>query len=55
MSTIMENLINNKFYVDKGEIVKKLSVFNAYKVITDAEYAKLMDLTTQKYPEVTAS
>lgn len=55
MYTIMENLINHTFYKTKDEATKKLNLFSAYKVITDEEYAKLMDLTTQKYPEVAAS
>lgn len=50
MYTLMENLINNTFYKTKDEILKKLNTFYAYKVLTDEEYTKLMDLSTEKYP-----
>lgn len=53
MYTIMENLITNTFYSTKDEALKKLNVFYAYKILTDDEYTKLMDLTNQKYPETT--
>ena len=55
MYTLMENLINHVFYKTKDESLKKLNTFYAYKVLTDEEYAKLMDLTNEKYPEVAAS
>ena len=52
MSTIMENLINNKFYSTKEEVDKKLGVFFAFNVITEVDYTKLMQLTESKYAEV---
>lgn len=52
MSTIMENLINNKFYSTKEEVEKKLSVFFAFNVISQEEYTNLMQLTESKYTEV---
>ncbi|WP_176747712.1 hypothetical protein [Clostridium sp. HMSC19A10] len=54
MSTIMENLIDNKFYSTKEEVEKKLSVFFAFNVISQEEYTKLMQLTESKYTEVVA-
>lgn len=54
MYTVMENLINHTYYDTKEEALKKLNTFYAYKILTDEEYAKLMDLTTEKYPEVAA-
>lgn len=53
MYTLMGNLINNTFYKTKDEALKKINTFYAYKILTDEEYAKLMDLTTQKYPDTT--
>lgn len=55
MYTIMENLINHTFYTNKEEALKKVNVFYAYKILTDDEYNKLMDLTTQKYPVETVA
>lgn len=54
MKTIMENLINNKFYSTKEEVEKKLGVFFAFNVIAEADYTKLMQLTESKYTVVTA-
>lgn len=54
MASIMENLINNKFYATKEEVEKKLNVFFAFNVITEEDYARLMQLTEEKYAEVTA-
>ena len=51
MSTLMENLINNKFIKTKEEVEKKLNVFFAFSVITEEEYTKLMQLTESKYTE----
>jgi|GEM_PF-5014562 len=55
MGTIMENLINNKFYSTKEEIEKKLNVFFAFNVIIEADYTKLMQLTESKYTVSSAS
>ena len=55
MTNIMENLINNKFYKTKEEIEKKLGVFFAFNVLTEADYTRLMQLTEEKYIEVSAS
>ena len=49
MSTIMQNLINNKFYPTKDEVEKKLGVFFAFNVITQDDYTKLMQLVESKY------
>lgn len=51
MSTIMQNLINNKYYATKEEVDKKLSVFFNFNVITQDDYAKLMQLTDSKYTD----
>ena len=51
MSSIMENLINNKFYSTKEEVEKKLSVFFAFNVITQDDYNNLMQLAESKYAE----
>ncbi|WP_238915108.1 hypothetical protein [Clostridium sp. YIM B02555] len=48
MSSIMENLINNKFYETKDDVEKKLGVFFAFNVISQDEYTKLMQLTETK-------
>ena len=55
MSSIMENLINNKFYSTKEEVEKKLSVFFAFNVITQDDYNNLMQLAESKYAEVTTT
>lgn len=52
MSNIMENLINNRFYSTKEEVEKKLNVFFAFNVIAEADYTRLMQLTEEKYIEV---
>ena len=53
MSTIMENLINNKFYTTKEEVEKKLSVFFAFNIVSQEDYSKLMQLTESKYINTT--
>jgi hypothetical protein len=53
MSAIMENLINNKFYVTKEEVEKKLNVFFAFNVLIEADYTRLMQLTENKYTVTT--
>ncbi|AQR96094.1 hypothetical protein [Clostridium saccharoperbutylacetonicum] len=55
MSSIMENLINNKFYAAKEDVEKKLGVFFAFNVITQDDYTKLMQLAESKYTETRAS
>lgn len=55
MSSIMENLINNKFYSTKEEVEKKLNVFFAFNMITQDEYTKLMQLAESKYPTATTT
>lgn len=45
----MKNLINNKYYKNKQDIIDRLNVFLAYGVITTDQYKELMDLTEQKY------
>jgi hypothetical protein len=55
MGSIMENLINNKFYATKDEVDKKLGVFFAFNVISQDEYTKLMQLAESKYTETSTS
>lgn len=42
MSSIIENIINNKFYSAKDEVENKLNVFFDSNVISQEEYSKLM-------------
>ena len=51
MYKILENLINNTYYVTKEEVERKLNVFFAYNVLTEEEYTQLMVLTEEKYKE----
>ena len=51
MFKILENLINNKYYVTRAEVERKLNVFFAYNVLTEEEYTQLMALTEEKYKE----
>lgn len=37
--TLLENLINKKFYTEKQEILTKLDVFYAMSKISDEEYS----------------
>lgn len=46
---MLKNLINNKYYANKEEIIERLNVFLAYKVITVEQYQELMQLTNEKY------
>jgi hypothetical protein len=55
MGSIMENLINNKFYTAKEDVEKKLGVFFAFNVISQDDYTKLMQLAESKYTETSAS
>ncbi|WP_252225125.1 MULTISPECIES: hypothetical protein [unclassified Clostridium] len=49
MYTVIENLINYKFYENVEEIIRKLTLYNSYKVLVDEDYQKLMDLAIGKY------
>lgn len=49
MYEMMKDLINNKYYDNKEEIIERLNVFLVYKVITVEQYQELMDLVEQKY------
>ncbi|MBY6916066.1 hypothetical protein [Clostridium botulinum] len=49
MYTVIENLINFKFYENVEEIIRKLTLYNSYKVLKDEDYQKLMDLAIEKY------
>lgn len=55
MNSIMENLINNKFYKTKEEVEKKLNVFFAFNVLTEEEFTKLTQLTESKYAVTTTT
>jgi hypothetical protein len=55
MAVIMENLMNNKFYATKEEVEKKLNVFFAFNVLTEADYTRLMQLTESKYAVATTA
>lgn len=41
IATLLENLINKKYYETKEEIQNKLDVFYAMSKISDDEYTKL--------------
>lgn len=49
MFEVIENLIQYKFYESLEEIIKKITMYNSYKVLTDDEYKKLMELSIEKY------
>ncbi|MBY7023625.1 hypothetical protein JW813_05175 [Clostridium botulinum] len=49
MYTVIENLINFKFYENVEEIIRKLTLYNSYKALPDEDYKKLMDLAIEKY------
>ncbi|NFN80298.1 hypothetical protein FDF86_15390 [Clostridium botulinum] len=49
MYTVIENLINFKFYENVEEIIRKLTLYSSYKVLKDEDYQKLMDLAIEKY------
>ncbi|NFA43144.1 hypothetical protein EXM65_11295 [Clostridium botulinum] len=49
MYTVIENLINFKFYENVEEIGRKLTLYNSYKALSDEDYKKLMDLAIEKY------
>jgi hypothetical protein len=55
MNSIMENLINNKFYKTKEEVEKKLNVFFAFNVLTEEEFTKLTQLAESKYAVTTTT
>lgn len=46
---MLKNLIDNKYYSNKEEIIERLNVFLAYKVITVEQYQELMQLANEKY------
>lgn len=47
----MKELISNKYYKNKQDVIDRLNVFLAYGVITTDQYKELMDLTESKYTE----
>ncbi|NFG42076.1 hypothetical protein FC789_12940 [Clostridium botulinum] len=47
--SVIENLINHKFYKSVEEIIKKITMYNSYKVLEDKDYQELMDLVIEKY------
>lgn len=47
--TMLKNLISNKFYKTKEEIIVKLNVFYAHNVISEEEYSELVELTNEMY------
>lgn len=47
--TLMQNLINKKFYSTKEEVYEKLDVYFALNRIDDSEYAELALLTEELY------
>lgn len=50
--SIMENLINKKFYADKETAMTKLNVFFAVNEITEQDYTDLVLLLNNVYVEV---
>lgn len=50
--SIMENLINKKFYADKETAMSKLNVFFAVNEITEQDYTDLVLLLNNVYIEV---
>lgn len=48
---MLKNLIDNRYYENKEEIIERLNVFLAYKVITVEQYQELMQFTESKYTE----
>lgn len=51
IGTLLENLINKKFYDTKEEIQNKLNVFFAMNVITAEEYSSLTLKVEEVYVE----
>lgn len=51
IGTLLENLINKKFYDTKEEIQDKLNVFFAMNVITAEEYSALTLKVEEVYAE----
>ena len=49
--SMLKNLINNKYYSTKEEVIDTLNVFFAYNVITEEQYTELMELTKKMYPD----
>lgn len=50
--SIMENLINKKFYADKETAMSKLNVFFAVNEITEQDYTDLVLLLNNVYIEL---
>lgn len=46
---MLKNLINNKYYKNKDEIIEKLNVFYSYNVLDTEQYQELMELTNKIY------
>ena len=51
IATLLENLINKKFYDTKEEIQNKLNVFFAMNVISAEEYSSLTLKVEEVYAE----
>lgn len=47
--SVIQNLINHKFYKSVEEIINKVTMYNSYKVLEDKDYQELMDLAIAKY------
>ena len=52
IATLLENLINKKFYDTKEEIQNKLDVFYAMSKISDEEYTNMTLKVEEVYTEV---
>lgn len=50
--TLIQNLINSKFYKTKEEVYSKIDVFFAVGRITSDEYTSLAELINETYTEV---
>lgn len=50
--SIMENLINKKFYADKETAMSKINVFFAVNEITEQDYTDLVLLLNNVYIEL---
>ena len=52
IATLLENLINKKYYETKEEIQNKLDVFYAMSKISDEEYTNMTLKVEEVYVEV---
>ena len=52
IATLLENLINKKYYDDKQDIQSKLDVFYAMSKISDEEYTNMTLKLEEVYAEV---